>query len=367
MLAEVKVLAMKLETRQKHLLDKSSALRGDVHEAALDCRRFGREEMHRIATRQDARSWSQDLPNPYFLRTLQKLQTRVEEVRSTTEQLEKVMHSVVAEMERRGRQLPITPSNSVSSAGNGSGDMQLTTYESNQQQRRRADRSLSTGDSSTTSKARVGPKQIHRIMQLQMQAFMSITASVADLHRTTNDLRTQYLDELNRQASTVPSGGDGSSSRGITYTGTGGSSRQRLNPFEAADVRETLDAQQRQRRITDILEDGQHAPSAAAQAGKNSASSSSTAGSALAVPALTPTPSFGGFTAAPAPASSGFGLAVPSAASTTTPAQTGFGLSFGSAAADVPPPVPLQQALSFGAGDSARPGTASSKGRRTRK
>jgi len=392
-LSEVKVLAMKLETRQRALLDKAGALRGEVHEATLDCRRFGREEMHRIATRQDSRAWSQDLPNPYFIRTLQKLKSRIQDVNSTTEQLEKVMRSVCAEMTRRGKPVPggagagngtgtgtitdgtMASGSSSSSSSSGSLNTQLTTYESNQQQRLRADHNLST-DEMNIAKSRVGPKQVHRIMQLQMQAFMSLTASVAELHRTTNDLRSQYLDEINRRASGSGGGSSSSSSssRGSGYSGDGNSSgtRRRLNPFESADIQEEREQQQRQRRIADILEDGNPNPT-------NPTGSSTT-------PAPAPTPtsaltsSFGtsdwgsaalGTTAtaaaAPAPVPAALGLGFGAPAPVSAPAA-GASISFNVPSLNIPGPVPLQGAASFGTlGGELTPGKSKTSSRRSRK
>jgi hypothetical protein len=76
MLSEIKVLALKLQNKQKILINKAKVLQNDVHESSSDCRNYGREEMHRIETRQDAKSWHQDLPNNFFQRTLSKLRNR---------------------------------------------------------------------------------------------------------------------------------------------------------------------------------------------------------------------------------------------------------------------------------------------------
>ena len=340
MLSEVKVLAMKLENKQRGLLQKGGTLRDLVHEASLDCRRYGREEMHRIATRQDAKSWSQDLPNGYFIRTLHKLNERMENVTKVTTQLEHVMASVVQEKEARRTVARHGGSSSGSTSLQSSSASSLVNSHvpsTRSSEQLSGQLSVSTDDK-LAAKTRVGPKQLHRIMQLQMQAFMSITANVADLHHTVTDMRLAFLAELNapnKAANSSPGrmdvgyGDNGSSSPGGMGSSRGGgysgsvSSRQQVDPFEAADWAEKRRVASKQKRVDDIISDGSSGGAMAMQAGAAAAaaaSASASASASAAAGALT------GLSSIPAP-SSGFGAVLAPTAKPTAGTSVGFGAS----------------------------------------
>ena len=123
----------------------------------------------------------------------------MENVTKITSQLENVMASVVQEKEARRA---ARHSSSSSSSGSRATSAQVSTSSSLVNinalsghaggANGTSQLSIST-DEKFAAKTRVGPKQLHRIMQLQMQAFMSITANVADLHHTVTDMRLAFL------------------------------------------------------------------------------------------------------------------------------------------------------------------------------
>jgi hypothetical protein len=308
-LNEVKVLAMKLTNSQNELLSKVGTLKEEVRRTSHDCQRYGRDEIQRIATRQDSYSRHSNLPNSYFRGHLQSLHTQQKNVTSKIEQFDRLMYSVRKALNKRLEE--------------GSDN-------------RRGLNSSSTND--LDRRKYVGSKQIHRLIKTQNATFTAISTTVAELHRETEAMRRNYLRTLAQR-------GDQS------------------DPFKAADNRERAEADAKARKVSEMLEDDysvqqererqqqqqqqqqQQGQQQQQQAGKMGSSvTSGFGGSGLGTSGPTssiPGSGFGalgGFGApapAPAPASS-FGAGGGFGASAPAPAPGGFGSgAFGSPAGDL--------------------------------
>ena len=312
------MLAMRLENKQKEHLTRAKALHKEVHEATLDCRRFGREEMHRIENRQDLRSRDNNLPNEYFKRVLSKLQGRMYSVNALTSHLDRVMASVTKE--RQSRALRAGGATSAIS-GNGQ-EIQSRTMQGSGSSVSLSStgivgnggefNSASVNQNAPSKDRNIGPKHIHKIMQLQNDAFMSITTSVAEIRYKVDQLRAEHIDGKAKQGR----------AKGENHP------RDYYNPFMAADQREDRQRDIRQKLIDDRSQNDrddirqQAAPVGSAVPAVAAAPVNALGASGFATTfAMPPSP-----VKAPAPAANAFGAA--SAASATTP---GFGI--GSAAA----------------------------------
>ena len=166
-LNEVKVLAMKLTNSQNELLTKVDSLKEEVRRTAHDCQRYGRDEIQKIASRQDSYSRHSNLPNSYFRNHLQRLTKQQKEVTSKIEQFDRLMYSVKKALGRR-------------------------VEESND--KRRGMNSSSTNE--LDARHYVGSKQIHRLIKVQNSTFTAISTTIAELHRETETLRLDYLRAL---------------------------------------------------------------------------------------------------------------------------------------------------------------------------
>ncbi len=200
-LNEVKVLAMKLTNSQNELLSKVSGLKEDVRATSHDCQRYGRDEIQRIATRQDSYSRHSNLPNNFFRTHLTNLQQQQKEVTSKIEQFDRLMFSVRKALNSRIEE---------------------------GEARRREMNSSSTNE--LDRRKYVGSRQIHRLIKVQNNTFTAISTTVAELHREVEGLRRSHL----RQRA---------------------QSGQHDNPFRAADNRERAELEARARKISEVLED----------------------------------------------------------------------------------------------------------------
>lgn len=154
---------------------------------------------------------------------------------------------------------------------------------------------------------------------------MSITTSIADLHNAVDEMRLLFLNQLNRGNDTMQTG---DSSRGSAYDGAIGA-RNKVDPFDAADRTEARELASSQKRITELMNEGQPIPS-------STSATSAIVGTATAT-SNTLTGGTTGFVSAPSSglATSGgaFGSGAPAnslgfgAAAATAPAAGGFGLT----------------------------------------
>ena len=200
-LNEVKVLAMKLTNSQNELLSKVSGLKEDVRATSHDCQRYGRDEIQRIATRQDSYSRHSNLPNNFFRAHLTNLQQQQKEVTSKIEQFDRLMFSVRKALNSR--------------------------IEEGEARRRE----MNSGSTNELDRRKyVGSRQIHRLIKVQNNTFTAISTTVAELHREVEGLRRSYLRQRAQRG-------------------------QHDDPFRAADNRERAELEARARKISEVLED----------------------------------------------------------------------------------------------------------------